>query len=711
MCIAAKLRKLPHGVLVAVSALGLLSVATLWAAIAYDEISDRRQSLKQAETQTLSVAIALREHVRGVIFSADLILQALDEDYAGWSDGPYVMPKWIEQVPGLRESWLQVGIIGANGYPVVTTASADPGGTDLSDREHFLVHRDAGAPQPFISRPLVGRITGKPSIQISRRIERSDGSFAGVSVVSLDPAYFARFFEFIDLGPKGLIYLSGRDGVVRARSTHSGVPYLGVGQDFAGTPVLKKLLAAPQGAYRAFSHIDGIERIYSFAADADYPIIVATGMAIDDILAAHRSRTLIDVAVGAALSGAILWLVYRAMREMSLRLRRDDQLRRAQKLEAVGRLAAGIAHDFNNVLTVIVGNIDRANDAADDRARRAHLGKVEDAAQRAQRVVANLLAFSRQQKLRAEAVDVNGIVRTIADLLPGGLGRNWTIRCELAPSLPPVVADGVQIETALLNLAMNARDAMPGGGTVTLETTLVGAGDGGLPNDLTEGAYVSLRVKDTGVGMGADVIAKAFDPFFTTKAQGTGLGLSQVYGLAKQLGGTATIDSSEYGGTAVTIYLPVARIDRTAMPPPAEISAQLPETPSPPEPDASTILVVDDEPQVRELICAILAEGGYDLLEAHDGPAALEALGRSPVGLAVLDMSMPGMSGIEVYDEAVKRGWRGKVLFVSGFTDPTIFERIRGKPFLAKPFGAQAIKDRIATILADLRKERASLQA
>ena len=613
-----------------------------------------------------------------------------------------------------EKSWLQVGIIGPNGYPVVTTASADPGGTDLSDRVHFLIHRNPGAPQPFISRPVVGRITGKPSIQITRRIEKSDGSFAGVSLVSLDPAYFARFFESIDLGPKSLIYLCGRDGVLRARSTRSGIPYVGVGQDFTGTPVLKTLLAAPQGTYRAHSNIDGIERIYSFAADANYPIIVATGIAIDDILAEHRSRTIIDIAVGVALSGAILWLVYRAMREMSLRLRRDDQLRRGQKLEAVGQLAAGIAHDFNNILTVIVGNIERAHDAANDRARRAHLGNVEDAARRAQRVVANLLAFSRQQKLRAEAVDVNGIVRAIANLLPGGLGITWSIRCELAPSLPPVMADNVQIETALLNLAMNARDAMPAGGTITFETGLVRAGDAVLPNDLPQRSYVALRVRDTGVGMKADVIAKAFDPFFTTKEQGTGLGLSQVYGLAKQLGGTATINSSEHGGTAVTIYLPVTQVAATAMPISTaiplstDISAPSPERPEPPAPDASTVLVADDEPQVRELICSILADSGYDLLEAHDGPAALDVLGRSPVGLAVLDISMPGLSGIEVYEEAQKRGWRGKVLFISGFTDPTSFARIHGKPFLAKPFGAQALKDRVARMLADLRKERAS---
>jgi signal transduction histidine kinase/CheY-like chemotaxis protein len=707
--IRSKLVRLPLRVLAAVSALGLLSIVTLWTAIIYDEHADREAALNQAGTQTLSMAIALREHVHSVILSVDLILQALDSDYAGAS-GAYAMPKWITQLPGLRESWLQVGIIGSNGYPVVTTASADPGRTDLTDREHFLVHRDPAARQPFISKPVVGRITGKPSMQITRRIERADGSFAGVSVVSLDPAYFARFFESIDLGPRGIIYLTGRDGIMRARTTRSRDPYLGVGQDFTGTPVLKKLLAAPQGIYRAHSTIDGIERIYGFAADGEYPVIVAAGMAVDDILAEHRSSTIIEVAVGTVLSLVILGLVYRSMRELSLRIRRDERLRRAQQLETVGQLSAGVAHDFNNILTVIVGNIERALKAASDRDRRAHLGNVADAARRAQRVVANLLAFSRQQELQPHASDINGMVRTVADLLSGGLGGKWTIRCELAQYLPPVMADSVQIETALLNLAMNARDAMPAGGTIAFETRLVENGETGLPNDLAAGRYVAVGVKDTGTGMTAEVLAKAFEPFFTTKEQGTGLGLSQVFGVAKQLGGTVTIDSSERGGTAVTIYLPTMPSED------APIDAETESIePRLTKPEASTsnamILVADDEPQVCEFICSILSEAGYAPIEVHDGPAALRALEASPVRLAVLDIAMPGMSGIEVYEQARRHGWDGDVLFVSGFTDSASLARIHDKPFLAKPFGVQALRDRVAQILAEPDKSLLASQS
>src|SRR5262249_53745999 len=257
------LAELPRGALVPVWTLGLLSILALWTAILYDVHADRNEALRQAERQTQSVAIALREHVHGVISSGDLILQHVDDGYAH-SSGHYAPPPWIVQSQFLRETLIQVGIIGPDGYAIATTLPGI-GRIDLSDREHFRVHLNPDAPQPFISRPVVGRGSGKPSIQISRRIEQPDGSFAGVGVVSLDPAYFNRFFESINLGPHSLVSLIGRDGVLRARSTSAG-PNIGIGQDFSGTPGMKTLLSAPQGIYRARSTIDGIERIFAFAA-------------------------------------------------------------------------------------------------------------------------------------------------------------------------------------------------------------------------------------------------------------------------------------------------------------------------------------------------------------------------------------------------------------------------------------------------------------
>jgi signal transduction histidine kinase len=698
-----KLTDLPHGILISVCALGVLSIAVLWTAVLYDQRADRQGALHQAEVQTQSIAVALREHVHGVISSADLILQRVDDSYVH-SSGPYALPDWIAQSQFLRETLIQVAVIGADGRALVSTLPG-LGQLDLSDREHFRVHLDPDAPQPFISRPVIGRLSGKPSIQITRRISRPDGSFAGVSVAALDPAYFNRFFESIDMGPNSLIFLVGRDGVLRARSSRATGPNIGVGQDFSGTPVMKTLLSAPQGIYRARSDVDGIERIYAFAADKDYPVIVAAAMAVDDVVGPYRWGQIVELAAALALSAVILWLVYRSTQELSKRVEQEKQLRQVQKFEAIGQLTAGVAHDFNNILTAIKGNIERAGKFETDPDLRRLLDNVERAARQGERVVSNLLAYSRRQRLRPEAVEVNATVRTVAELLQAGLGSSWTVRCELAPRLPPVMADSLQIETALLNLAINARDAMPAGGTVEFETRLLAAGEKSKPHDLATGNYVAISARDNGVGMPAEVAAKAFDPFFTTKEQGTGLGLSQVYGLAKQLGGTVKIDTVPHDGTTVTIYLPVTA---TEMVPPQVAAGAAP----PPPPDASTVpmptapmvLVADDNAQVREFICSTLADAGYKFIEAIDGPSALDALKRYSCRLAVLDVSMPGMSGIDVYERAREDGWSGAALFVSGFVDPTNLARIRGEPFLAKPFGVQALKDQVASIVAGTDK-------
>jgi CheY-like chemotaxis protein len=299
---------------------------------------------------------------------------------------------------------------------------------------------------------------------------------------------------------------------------------------------------------------------------------------------------------------------------------------------------------------------------------------------------------------------VNEIAQNVVDLLQAGLGSQWTVRCALAPRLAPVLADGSQIETALLNLAINARDAMPAGGLIVLETRLVDSGEARLPHDLAGGSYVVISVKDSGTGMPPEVAAKAFDPFFTTKEQGTGLGLSQVYGLAKQLGGTATIDTLEQAGTTVTLYLPAMPTVQALKPVPARAIAAAPMRPEAARPGAPTVLVVDDNEQVREFIVSAISDADCEIIEANNGQSALDVLERYPVHLAVLDVSMPGMSGIDVYARARASGWDGAVLFVSGFADPANVARMGGKPFLAKPFGAQTLRDQVEQILAETAK-------
>jgi two-component system, NtrC family, sensor kinase len=585
----AKLMNLPRGALLPVWALGLLAIVVLWTVLLYDVETDRDEALHQAENQTQSIALALREHAHRVIAGANLLLDRLDENYAR-SSRSYALPEWVAQSQYLEDTLIQVGIVDPHGYLSVTTLPHQER-VDLSDREYFRVQRNPGAPQPFISRPLVGRISGRPSIVLSRRIEHADGSFAGVGVASLDPAYFDRFFWSINLGPNSVIELVGRDGVLRARASRAG-PTIGIGHDFSGTPIMKALLSAPQGVYRARSDIDGIERIYAFAADDEYPVIVAAGMAVDDILGPLRSTAIVEFAAAAALTAVILWLVYRSTHELSQRVEYERRLRESQKLELIGQLAAGVAHDFGNILTAVKGNAELAGRSKTDGGLHKFLGNVEKAAQQGERIVSNLLAYSRQQRLQPEAIDVNKAVRTVVELSVAGLGARWSVGSELAPQFPPVTADAAQVEMALLNIAINARDAMPAGGVVIFKTRLVEVGEHSEPHDLAPGRYVAISAKDNGIGMPPDVAAKAFDPFFTTKEKGSGLGLSQTYGLARQLGGTVTIDTEQDIGTTITIYFPVMARS------PISTDSERPVTDS----AAPTFLGTHDDADVRKFI-------------------------------------------------------------------------------------------------------------
>jgi CheY-like chemotaxis protein len=375
----------------------------------------------------------------------------------------------------------------------------------------------------------------------------------------------------------------------------------------------------------------------------------------------------------------------------------SPQARRPATPRAGSGMGAGTSKHRRVILTAIKGNVERAGRSELDPGLCRVLGNVAQAAQQGERIVNNLLAASRRPQLRPRPVDVNEIVRTAAELLRAGLGSRWIVRCELAPDLPPVVADEAQVGTALLNLAINARDAMPAGGIVTFETSLVEVGESRGLHDLPAGRYAAIKTRDDGIGMPADIATRAFEPFFTTKERGTGLGLSQVVGLARQLGGTVTIDTAQQVGTTVAIYLPAVTTQLEARPVAADVY-------QPANPDATTVLVADDIAQVRELIRATLADAGHNVIEAYDGPSALDALDRHLFQLAILDVSMPGMSGIDVYERARENGWNGAVLFVSGFSDPANLARIRGKPFLAKPFGVDALRGQVARILAGANK-------
>lgn len=411
--------------------------------------------------------------------------------------------------------------------------------------------------------------------------------------------------------------------------------------------------------------------------------------------------------------GQFRWISWRAIpdgddvfligRDVTQRKTLEDQLRQSQKMEAIGQLTGGIAHDFNNLLTGIIGSLDLMQ-------TRIAQGRTENieryaraamsSANRAAALTHRLLAFARRQPLDPKPVDVNQLISSMEDLLRRTLGETIAIELVTAGGLWTTLCDPNQLESAILNLAINARDAMPGPGRLTIETAnahLDSAYASRQP-ELTPGQYVALSVTDTGSGMPADVIARAFDPFFTTKpiGQGTGLGLSMVYGFAKQSDGHIRIYSEVGQGTTVKIYLPRYR-GAVAEDGPSK-SIEVPRA----EP-GQTVLVVEDEPVVRDLIVEVLQDLGYGAIEASDGPAGLKILqsGRR-VDLLVSDVGLPGINGRQLADQARISRPDLKVLFITGYAEnATVANGFLepGMEMITKPFAVEALAIRIRQMI------------
>jgi two-component system cell cycle sensor histidine kinase/response regulator CckA len=379
----------------------------------------------------------------------------------------------------------------------------------------------------------------------------------------------------------------------------------------------------------------------------------------------------------------------------------EEQLRQAQKMEAIGKLAGGVAHDFNNMLTVVIGRCSLLiRRLGPDDPVGHELDIVRTTAERAAMLTRQLLAFGRKQVLQPRSLDLNAVVDGIAPMLRRLIGEDVEQVIRMRPGLGRVMADPSQIEQVIVNLVVNARDAMPGGGQLTIETAHVDpdAAYARRHPGAPVGAHVMLAVSDTGVGMDAETRARVFEPFFTTKepGKGTGLGLATVYGIVKQSGGTVEVDSERGQGAVFRIYLP--RLDAPAELPPPEAALSL--TPS----GAETILLVEDQDDVRALAADILRAHGYTVLEAADPVEARQIGNRNhePIDLLLTDVVMPRASGPELAEELAPVRPEMKVLFMSGYTDQAIVHHgvlDSGVAYLEKPFSVETLTRRVRAVL------------
>ena len=401
-----------------------------------------------------------------------------------------------------------------------------------------------------------------------------------------------------------------------------------------------------------------------------------------------------------ATGGQVGQFIGRVQAQEALR-EREEQLRQAQKMEAVGRLAGGIAHDFNNLLTAIMGYSQLLlRKLKDDHPLRRYAVEIHQGGERASRLTGQLLAFSRKQVLQPKVLDLNGIINGLDLMLRRLLGEQIQLEARLSSDLGAVKADPGQVEQVLLNLIVNARDAMSHGGRMTIETANVDLDDlsAALRGGVKPGFYVMVSVRDTGCGMDTDTLQHIFEPFFTTKGRekGTGLGLATVYGIVRQSGGGIEVSSKVGLGTTFTIYLP--RVAETV-----ERAAKTVDS-TEPLAGSETILLVEDEDAVRSLARQVLEQQGFTVLEAKNGEEALEFVDQHRVALHLLitDVVMPGMSGPEVAEHLGKQQPDLRILYISGYTDNAIGDGTvleAGTGYLQKPFSPDALLQKVRSIL------------
>ena len=454
-----------------------------------------------------------------------------------------------DQLPFVRALF----VIGPDGFITQDTDFPTTPNVTLADRDYFRVHRDDPSAGLHIGPPLVSRSVGAWFISMSRRLHSRDGRFGGIAVAAVSPRYFERFYERLHLVEGDTIALFHANGRLYSRTPYREEH---VGASFVGLTLFQdQLPARPEGIYRGVSQLDGVRRIVSYRTVEGLPLVVVVGVAETPLLAGWRRTTigaLAGTSILVALAAAVLVLLAHQIRQ---REAMRERLAQAQRLEALGRMTGGIAHDFGNVLSVIATNLDLVR-------RDAGRGPepVEAAiraVQQGTRLGSQLLAFARRQNLIVEPRDANRLVSTLRPLLERAAGSSVDVSLDLADDLWPCFTDDVQLNAAILNLVINARDAMPRGkGVIRITTRNRSITGGWSRRALPAGDYVEVAVADDGSGMPTDVLQHAAEPFYTTKRDGagTGLGLSQVHGFAHQVGGGLHIESTVGAGTTVHLF-------------------------------------------------------------------------------------------------------------------------------------------------------------
>jgi two-component system NtrC family sensor kinase len=672
--------------------------------------------------RTLDVA---HEHALKVFETIDRSLAELNEVVRGLADDtirsrePALhrrLKRLTDSLPQLKSAW----IFDADGKSLVNSLASPPPEQSFADRDYFYAHVDQTI-GTFIGASLTPRAPyqGARFFGVSRRRDSDDGGFIGVIQASVLPEYFESFYARIGTDPGSFFAMGRTDGVLLAH-----LPRLDRDLRLDPTgPVGQNIAAHPEhGLITVAWPSDGIERRIGYRRVAEYPIYVSAGLETSAIRArwfATMGQHLVFGIPATALLFLLLALAIRRTQhlqaEAAARREAEEALKHSQRLEALGQLTGGVAHDFNNLLTVIRASVDLLNrPQLSEERRQRYITAIADAVARAAKLTSQLLAFARRQTLKPEVFDVGARMQSLHDMLATLLGPAIEIAMRL-PAEPCLVnADASQFETALINMATNARDAMHGKGKIVLNvaaaTTIADtrapaagshdlAGNHDLPNHL---GYVDIAVSDTGIGIPAARLERIFEPFFTTKqvGHGTGLGLSQVFGFARQSGGEVTVTSEVGRGSTFSLYLP-------RVPPDLLPQRQAPNTAPAVAGSGMSVLLVEDNIELANFAADGLTELGYSITLVDNATDALAELvmDADRFDIVFSDIVMPDMTGLDLAQAIRDRGIGVPVVLTTGYSEALPQDGNFEFELVQKPYAIDQLS-RVLHRVARLRRVR-----
>jgi signal transduction histidine kinase/CheY-like chemotaxis protein len=685
-----------------------------------------RRVLGDAEQLAVNSASVLYEHALKVFETQVVVIDLIEQRVRDFTDAQIraheaELHRYLKEVAEPHEQinalWLfdeaGNGIASTRLYPV-------PASFSIADRDYYKAHQlpNSGL---YVDKIVRGRASGDATFSVSRRRKLADGSAGSIILAAVYPKYFQDFYASVVPDLDATINLVRADGAILVRTPALPDDTARLAPD---SPLLWAGARADRGRYDAVSPFDGTTRLYSYRKLPKLPLYVVFGVgkqavlvewyrnaAIYGLLALLASIGLVTVTrlamrrAHAEQLAVVRWqdAAERAEGEMQRRIAAEAALRQAQKMEAIGQMTGGIAHDFNNLLMVVVGNLEMLAQQADrPEIVRQFAASALKAARRGGKLTVQLLAFGRRQMLQPEIIDPNHLIKDFTPLIRQAAGEMIEIRTILAPEIGYCRIDPAQFQASVLNLVLNGRDAMPRGGRITVETKNIAISAAETQGDpeFAAGSYVLVLISDTGIGMSADVLDKAFEPFFTTKevGKGSGLGLSQVYGFAKQSGGHVRIESELGIGTTVKLYFPRS-LERGANQPTIERKRTIASS------AARTILLTEDSPEVLDTVAAMLRHLGYDAVTAKNAAEALAVLRSDrPIDALVTDVLMPGgMNGDELAREALRLRPGVRVLLTTGYAAqfagemPVITDDL---PMIRKPYDRDDLAAKLKEIFA-----------